>query len=800
VKRLAPPRAELAAGAVVALLLALEFHEVVFGGQVFFERDVHLLWHAQAAAFVRALAAGEWPLWDPHLAFGQPLLGNPNNQVLYPPTWLLGLVPAWSYYSMLVLGHLTLGAVGVAALARRLGLSVPGSTLAAALWALSGPVLSLVSMWSHLCGAAWLPWALFAAEGLARGLAGRHWAVLGGSLAAQVLAGSPDLALLTGLLVAARIGMALAAARHSRSRSATLRGAVLALAVALGLSAGQSLLTLELLRDAQRRELSDAARGYWSVPPPALLQTVLPVLYKDIPLAPRGRPLGEEFQIPLLGSLYVGLPAALLAVAALGARRPRLVAALGLMAAASVLLALGRHSVVSDAIGGLPPLSMLRHPAKAMVVLAPAWALLCGAGLDAWRRHPGHRLAGLLAWPIVGLALCAVALGLVAAYQPSRLLALVGPEAASSPSVLLPAAASLARAGSLTLAVVALWLLSARRRVAWAAPLAAALAVFDLASFHRPLNPVTGPGLYTSRPPVLSALPPSRPARIYAWDYLRIRTFGRPTTSPRVMAARVPPGFLPSLARAVSLQAYLYPPSQGRWGVSGSFDKDLVALDRPVVRSMTLLPRAYEGSPALVRILRAGGVETVLTLHDEGLEALEPVSRLDAMLAEPVRVFRVPQPLPRAYLVPRATRLDDRQLAARITDPGFDPAREVLLSDGAAPDDGARPVEPAFDGRARLVHLGADRVEIRTESASPAYAVLLDAWDPAWRASVDGTAVPLLRANGAFRAVRVEPGVHRVTMTYRPATLLVGLASSGLTVLALLAAPLAGLASRSRVA
>jgi len=792
-------RPELAAGGAVLLLLLVQFREVVFGGQVFFERDVHLLWHAQAAAFVRAIDSGAWPLWDPHLAFGQPLLGNPNNQVLYPPTWLLLLVPAWSYYSLLVLGHLALGGLGVAALARRLGLGLGGSTLAGVAWTLSGPLLSLVAIWSHLCGAAWLPWALFAAEGLARGHAGRHWVPLGGALAAQVLAGSPDLAVLTGLVVAVRLGAALLAAGDPRSRTATLRGAALALVVAFGLSAAQSLVTLDLLRDAQRRELSDAARGYWSVPPPALLQTVFPVLYKDIPLAPLGQPLSQEAQSPLLGSLYVGLPAAILAAAALGAGRSRLVVSLGLLMGASVLLALGRHWAPSDLIGGLPPLSLLRHPAKSMVLFPLAWALLCGAGLDAWGRGTRSRVVTPVVWLVAALALVAFGLGLVAGYAPARLTALVGRDAVSSREALLPAAASLTRAGALTLAAAALWAISARRRAAWAGPLVAVLAILDLSASHRSLNPTTGPGLYTSRPPALNTLPSSRPTRVYAWDYLRIRTVAG-YASPLAMAARVPTGLPPSLARAISLQAYLYPPSQGRWGVSGSFDKDLVALDRPAVRAMTLMPRAYEGGPALVRILRLGGVETVLALHDEGLDGLEPVTRFDARLAEVVRVFRVPQPLPRAYLVPHASRLDDARLAARITDPGFDPTQEVIVSDGPVPSAGDSPSVSGFEGSARLVHLGADRVEVRTESRTAAYAVLLDAWDPNWRATVDGVAAPLLRANGAFRAVRVGPGVHRVAMIYRPRALGLGLAFTVVTAVTLLVSPLFAAASRRRLA
>jgi len=46
--------------------------------------------------------------------------------------------------------------------------------------------------------------------------------------------------------------------------------------------------------------------------------------------------------------------------------------------------------------------------------------------------------------------------------------------------------------------------------------------------------------------------------------------------------------------------------------------------------------------------------------------------------------------------------------------------------------------------------------------------VLNDVWHPWWFAEVDGTPVPLLRANGIFRAVAVPAGEHEVRFVFRP--------------------------------
>jgi uncharacterized membrane protein YfhO len=69
--------------------------------------------------------------------------------------------------------------------------------------------------------------------------------------------------------------------------------------------------------------------------------------------------------------------------------------------------------------------------------------------------------------------------------------------------------------------------------------------------------------------------------------------------------------------------------------------------------------------------------------------------------------------------------------------------------------------------------------------------VLVDAYDPGWRARVDGRDAPLLRANLAFRAVELPTGMHRVEFVFRPRSVVVGLGVSAAGIAAAL-----GLAAR----
>ena len=53
----------------------------------------------------------------------------------------------------------------------------------------------------------------------------------------------------------------------------------------------------------------------------------------------------------------------------------------------------------------------------------------------------------------------------------------------------------------------------------------------------------------------------------------------------------------------------------------------------------------------------------------------------------------------------------------------------------------------------------------------PGFLVLSQAWDPGWRAEVDGQPVVLWRADGLLSGVYLEDGSHRVTFVYWPAGL-----------------------------
>ena len=58
-------------------------------------------------------------------------------------------------------------------------------------------------------------------------------------------------------------------------------------------------------------------------------------------------------------------------------------------------------------------------------------------------------------------------------------------------------------------------------------------------------------------------------------------------------------------------------------------------------------------------------------------------------------------------------------------------------------------------------------IEAQVEALDPSLIVLSQSFYHLWRASVDGTPVPILRANVAFQAVQVGAGTHRLVLQYK---------------------------------
>jgi hypothetical protein len=468
------------------------------------------------------------------------------------------------------------------------------------------------------------------------------------------------------------------------------------------------------------------------VHPAGLLQLWLPLPLSSLHLSPAVRAALFESREPLFASLYLGLPSLAL-VGAAGAARRRVC---GLLAAGfliAIVMALGRHTPVYELLTAVPPLRAVRYPVKAMLGASLCWALLAGAGFDAWASAEAIARRRWLAFVIVPIGLATLACGALAValfWWPDRL----GPWLLAPPEpdipfheLLLGTVPSLAAAAAA--GVVAFFAAVRRRHASHSGPalavLVAVVAVAPMAAWHDSVSPTAPRELYTLRPPLVGALRRSDQARIYVYDYnvagKSRKYLGR--DFPYEITRGLPDWPYPA-TKALVVRLSLFPPVGGAWGLPGSFDRDTPGLAPRLLSEMSDLLLLVEGTAAHLRLLQLGAVADVVALHTEGLQALRPVLTADALMAEPVRVFEVPDFLPRAYAVGGARIADGGDALRLLFDPSFDPQREVVLASARH-----RP-RRGFPGRGRHHAPGHGPDRPRRDLDAPGYVVIVDAYDP----------------------------------------------------------------------
>ncbi len=760
------------AGAAVVLAVVVVFAEAIFTPRVFYERDIHGYWYPARAVITRALAEGSLPLWNPHFGFGAPMLSDSSAQLAYPLTWLALLLPAALHYKLLAIGHTLLAAAGAWALARRLGLGRPAAMVAGASYALSGPLLSSVNLFHHHSGAAWIPWLLWALEGLLRWPGLRSALTLGVVAGAQILAGSGDMCLASAFLGTARIAWWWARLRTPRAAPARdiLRYGALAALLALALGAPQWLPTAELVRHSWRTRMDLRTASYWSLHPASLADLVVPRLVSDLPLSPGSRAALFEGRGPLLACVYLGVVPLAFGLLALVLRSaPAAGTALG--ALILVLLSLGRHTPLYWLAWNLPGFGLLRYPQKLLVPAALCFGLLAALGAEAWgrpwsqtERRRGRRTAHVL----VGCALVLAALTAGLASPPGWLaehLDAPGPALVETTRAL---TLKLLRT-SLLLALVALLLRgrAQRERGAWPAALALLLlGATDCVLVGRGINSLAPAALLEHRPVAVARTEQGT----------RNQATGEPECR---QPGRAPAGWDPGWISALGIQDTLRPPTGARWGLFGAYDGEFTGLGSPHSGLLALNAWSRLGTQEGLRLLQLANVGRVFHVGRSAPAGLVALETLPSPFVCPLLILGVPDPLPRAYVVRSERRAAGAQgTLDALLEPAFAPTRDVVLE---VPAVSFAPAPVGGDG-VSIVARTTNTLDLRVRLAAPGTLVVVEAYDANWRVEVDARPGALLRANGLFRAVRLASGEHSVRFAYRPWSLPVGalVAAAGL--------------------
>lgn len=685
------------------------------------------------------LREGTFPLWNPFIFGGLPYAADIQAAAFYPPHWVLALFVSGGKLSpesveLLEILHAALGGILMGLLARR-WFGGRGAALVAGIgFAFSSFFVVRMKHGNIVETLAWIPGILlFLREGLAsRRVAAVAIAAL--LFALSLLAGAPQYAFFT--LVAAGL---LAAHEAASDRTARGVGVIAALFVAFVglafLTASAALLpSVELAKETFRQALTYQTASETSFHPRQIVTFLLPRFYGTTAGGRTRDFFGGTYYAFWELACYVGVAA--LPLVALGLRKPwsRDVRYLAILGGTGALLALGKFGPLHPLLfHALPAYQRFRVPGRFIVLAGIALLLLAARGVS--------RLEEGIADPArARRALVRTAIGLAAAILAATAVGIASGPAAATADRARDAAIALALLGAS--AAVAMRGLATRDAGRRAAPLLAGLLLADLAVFGvaynlGPIDPVDH--VFSKRSVI---------------EYVR-KNLG---SAPYRIGIRCPEGLLimrnaGSLLRIGTVDGY----NQLR------------------LRRSTELMAGAEKNPS--RFL------SLWSVYYQTRPGTEPGS---------LALARNPDALPRARLVHRARVFpEESEILKALASSLWLPEKSVVLAVGENEAFDA----PAGEAPPRVTRLTPDRVDVEVNALAPGFLVLTDPFYPGWEATIDGRTTPILRADYALRAVRVDAGAHTVAFRFRPASVRNGIVASlvGLgAIVALIARPRSG--------
>jgi len=252
------------------------FWQVVFSQQVLYWGDLMLYFLPMVSFAHRWLTQGILPLWNPHILWGQPYVGNPQEWLFYPSTVLLFFLQPARYLSWNSVLHLWLGGVGMWMFLSALKVSHRPALLASTAWMLCGAFVPRAQFPGMFQSIALIAWLLWAAERILQRVTVLRTAIFAVCFALIWLAGHPQVAYMATLLTAAWVFWRWRSG-HKR------RNALVALAVGVGwgtlLSAVHWLPMIQLLHQTPRIQLSVWRANRFPLHPEQLFLFLVPDTY-----------------------------------------------------------------------------------------------------------------------------------------------------------------------------------------------------------------------------------------------------------------------------------------------------------------------------------------------------------------------------------------------------------------------------------------------------------------------------------------------------------------------------------------
>jgi hypothetical protein len=721
--------------------------------------DCTLSYYPRRVFATEMLRQGKMPFWNPHQFCGTPFLANFQSTVLYPVNLGIYWMSPATQMDVFLYVHFLIAAIFGYLLGRKLRLSRQASMVSSVAFTLCGFMVTRYGQPTLVSTASWLPAVFYFGEHLVESPSLRRAGLLAIAFAMTILAGFPQLVLFVlysgCLYVVMRVLLSRGVSR--RTRAVTVLLLVVAGLTACFVCAFQILPTYELGTFSYRKVLpysmilSSAhhklvALKYFI---PDILGDPLEigVISKAFATVDEGPRFVQNY-VSTVG--YIGILPLLLGLLAL-LRPGRRIIPFAVLAGVALLTVFG-SPLLKIFYHVLPGFNFSRID-RVVVIFMFAFAVLAGYGYDVARSSGGR---GHLV--MCGAGFMVFAALLVLWLRQSGMEAILRQAGSNLPLEECMAYASRKMMLFLVMAALSGTLL-VLMGLKWLSP-----RVFFIAAAAIMLADLVPNGVkFKVSQPADQILPSDSTvdgllADRGIWRFAKYRNDVLPANLATLIGVDDMHGY-----DALNVKHYME--------VLGALDSSLIDVSNAALRRR-IGPIASQAA-LRSRVLDLLNVKYVLTLTRD--EASRPR----------VVVLANDNCLPRAFLVERGRFFSTQAEALAYMKGGdFDPRTEVLLQGSS----GAGPPAEGEPGVAEIVKYDATGVTVRVDARTGCYLVLSDVYYPGWRAFIDERQVEILRADYAFRAVKVPSGVHNVRMVYRPPLFTIGLlfSAAGVALVALM--------------
>lgn len=132
---------------------------------------------------------------------------------------------------------------------------------------------------------------------------------------------------------------------------------------------------------------------------------------------------------------------------------------------------------------------------------------------------------------------------------------------------------------------------------------------------------------------------------------------------------------------------------------------------------------------------------------------------------------------------------EDREASLQmIQSASFDPSETAVISLPEGSPMPELPSEEGFQYEAAIIDYKSGKIVIDVTASQPALVVVSEVYYPGWVAVIDGDKVPVYRANHGLQGVLIEEGESHITISYKPASVRIGLIVSIVSLIGLVPA------------